>query len=99
MLHPLWLKGVGDERPFSSLKRAVEHEAVVSLKAASDGVRTPKTSHTLMRVPFVIHDAGFDGEYRLDPPDDAGLSHVAATALELLGFTPPSDYQPSLLTF
>ena len=65
----------------------------------SDGVRTPKTSHTLMRVPFVIHDAGFDGEYRLDPPDDAGLSHVAATALELLGFTPPSDYQPSLLTF
>jgi undecaprenyl-diphosphatase len=38
----LRLKGVGDERPFSSLKRAVEHEAVVSLKAASDGVRTPR---------------------------------------------------------
>jgi len=36
------LKGVGDERPFSSLKRAVEHEAVGSLKAASDGVRTPR---------------------------------------------------------
>jgi undecaprenyl-diphosphatase len=36
------LRGVGDERPFSSLKRAVEHEAVVSLKAASDGVRTPR---------------------------------------------------------
>ena len=36
------LKGVGDERPFSSLKRAVEHEAVVSLKASSDGVRTPR---------------------------------------------------------
>ncbi len=36
------LKGVGDERPFSSLKRAVEHEAVISLKASSDGVRTPR---------------------------------------------------------
>jgi undecaprenyl-diphosphatase len=36
------LKGVGDERPFSSLKRAVEHEAVGSLKAASDGVKTPR---------------------------------------------------------
>lgn len=36
------LKGVGDERPFSSLKRAVEHEAVVSLKASADGVRTPR---------------------------------------------------------
>lgn len=38
----LRLKGVGDERPFSSLKRAVEHEAVGALKAASDGVRTPR---------------------------------------------------------
>ena len=65
----------------------------------SDGTRTPKTSHTLMQVPFVIHDAGYDAEYRLDPPPGAGLSHVASTALELLGFTPPDDYQPSLLSF
>jgi undecaprenyl-diphosphatase len=36
------LKGVGDERPFSSLKRAVEHEAVGSLMAMADGVRTPR---------------------------------------------------------
>ena len=36
------LKGVGDERPFSSLKRGIEHEAVASLKAGSDGVRTPR---------------------------------------------------------
>lgn len=36
------LKGVGDERPFSSLKRAVEHEAVVALKATADGVKTPR---------------------------------------------------------
>ena len=52
----------------------------------ADGVRTPKTSHTLGRVPFVIHDAGYDGEYELDPPADAGLSHVAATTLNLLGY-------------
>jgi hypothetical protein len=36
------LKGVGDERPFSSLKRAVEHEAVASLMAGADGVKTPQ---------------------------------------------------------
>jgi len=36
------LRGVGDERRFSSLKRSVEHEAVASLKAASDGIRTPQ---------------------------------------------------------
>jgi undecaprenyl-diphosphatase len=32
----------GDERPFESLRRAVEHEALVALAAASSGVRTPR---------------------------------------------------------
>jgi undecaprenyl-diphosphatase len=36
------LKDVGDERPFSSLRRAVEHEAFISLKARDGGVRTPR---------------------------------------------------------
>jgi undecaprenyl-diphosphatase len=36
------LKGVGDERPFSSLKRAIEHEAVASLMATADGIQTPQ---------------------------------------------------------
>jgi 2,3-bisphosphoglycerate-independent phosphoglycerate mutase len=65
----------------------------------ADGVRTPKTSHTLMKVPFVIHDATYAGEYTLDPPDGAGLSNVAATVMNLMGFTAPDGYQPSLLTF
>ncbi len=64
-----------------------------------DGERTPKTSHTLSPVPFAIHDPGYDGEYRLDPPADAGLSHVASTALNLLGFATPPGYQPSMLSF
>ena len=38
----LRLKDVGDERPFSSLRRAVEHEAFVSLAARDVGVRTPR---------------------------------------------------------
>jgi glycosyltransferase 2 family protein len=41
MMRMFRLKGVGDERPFSSLKREAEHEAVVALKANADGVRTP----------------------------------------------------------
>ncbi|MFZ4517886.1 MAG: flippase-like domain-containing protein [Microthrixaceae bacterium] len=36
------LKDVGDERPFSSLRRAVEHEAFIALKARDGGVRTPR---------------------------------------------------------
>ena len=37
----LRLQNVGDEGPYSTLRRAVEHEALVSLKAADAGVRTP----------------------------------------------------------
>lgn len=37
----LRLSGVGDERPFSSLRRAVEHEAMVSVMADRAGVVTP----------------------------------------------------------
>jgi undecaprenyl-diphosphatase len=38
----LRLKNVGDERPFVSLRRAVEHEALVSLQARDVGVQTPR---------------------------------------------------------
>jgi undecaprenyl-diphosphatase len=36
------LKGVGDYRPFSSLRRTVEHEALLSLFARDGGIRTPR---------------------------------------------------------
>ncbi len=36
------LKNVGDDRPFSSLRRSVEHEALVGLLAGNAGVRTPR---------------------------------------------------------
>lgn len=36
------LKDVGDARPFSSLRRTVEHEALVALMARDVGVRTPR---------------------------------------------------------
>jgi 2,3-bisphosphoglycerate-independent phosphoglycerate mutase len=65
----------------------------------SGGVRSPKTSHTLSPVPFVIHDAAWQGEYRIARPDGAGLANVAATLLELLGFEPPADYEPSVIDF
>ena len=64
-----------------------------------DGVRYPKTSHTLSPVPFAIVDSNYQGEYQLTPPSDAGLTHIAATALNLMGYNAPADYQPSLLSF
>ncbi len=64
-----------------------------------DGVRSPKTSHTLSPVPFAIYDPGFAGEYSMSPPAEAGLANVAATTFNLLGYKAPTCYQPSLITF
>lgn len=36
------LKNVGDERAFSSLRRTVEHEALLALAVSAEGVRTPR---------------------------------------------------------
>jgi len=73
--------------------------ADVMYTEGADGEVTPKTSHTLSPVPFVIHDAQHAGEYRLDVPDDAGLANVAATVFNLMGFEAPTDYEPSLIAF
>ncbi len=47
------LRKTGDHRPFVSLRRSVEHEALVSLQAAALGIRTPKI--------LGVTDAGIDG--------------------------------------
>ncbi len=64
-----------------------------------DGVRTPKTSHTLSPVPFAIFDPNYDGEYHMAAPPAPGLANVAATLFNLLGYNAPEDYEPSLITF
>ena len=38
----LRLQNVGDDRPFSSLRRTIEHEALLALMARDVGVRTPR---------------------------------------------------------
>ena len=65
----------------------------------SGGVRSPKTSHTLSPVPFAIHDPLHASEYTVDAPEGAGLSNVAATLFNLLGYEAPPDYDASLLAF
>jgi len=65
----------------------------------ADGVRSPKTSHTLSPVPFAIYDPNYDGEYHMAPPADAGLSNVAATLFNLLGYEAPADYRRSVIEF
>ena len=61
-----------------------------------------RTSHSLNRVPFTIVDGAANEAgrrpYCIDPAIAAPrLSHVAATALWLLGFAAPEGYDPPLI--
>ncbi|MFO7564620.1 MAG: 2,3-bisphosphoglycerate-independent phosphoglycerate mutase [Enhygromyxa sp.] len=60
--------------------------------------RSVRTSHSLNPVPLVIFDPREPGDGpALSLPERPGLSNLAATTLELLGFAAPDDYDPSLL--
>lgn len=62
-----------------------------------DGAPKWKTSHSVNPIPLFIMDyTGRPFVLRPDLPD-AGLANVAATLVELLGFVPPSEYEPSLV--
>ena len=65
------------------------------------GTPVVKTSHTLNAVPFLIHDPARGDRYEIDPERarTAGIANVTATVIELLGFVPPDDLEPSLLRF
>jgi 2,3-bisphosphoglycerate-independent phosphoglycerate mutase len=64
-----------------------------------DGVRTPKTAHTLNPVPFVIYDPQYHSEYYMAEVKNPGLSNMAATILNLLGYKKVEGYDASLITF
>jgi 2,3-bisphosphoglycerate-independent phosphoglycerate mutase len=64
-----------------------------------NGVKTPKTSHTLNPVPFIIYDPQYDNEYEMADVKNAGLANIAATILNLLGFKKVEDYNESLIKF
>jgi 2,3-bisphosphoglycerate-independent phosphoglycerate mutase len=71
-----------------------------AFKLDEQGQPRSKTSHTLNPVPFTVVDPGFDGEYELDPGlPEPRLSNIAATALSLLGYRPPADFDPPLIRF
>jgi 2,3-bisphosphoglycerate-independent phosphoglycerate mutase len=61
------------------------------------GRKKIKTAHTLNPVPFVIYDPGYKGEYEMADLENPGLSNVASTLLNLLGYQKVEDYDPSLI--
>lgn len=63
-----------------------------------DNQPLPLTSHTLNPVHFIIADETGDASARLRRVEGAGLSNVAATLLNLLGYEKPEDYNESLVS-
>ncbi|UDY34443.1 lysylphosphatidylglycerol synthase domain-containing protein [Dermatobacter hominis] len=72
MFRALFLRNTGDERPTSSLRRTVEHEALLSLRATAAGIPTPE----LLTVSDIGNDAmllafvAIDGDSLDRVPDD-----------------------------
>ncbi len=67
-------------------------------KVEKDGSFKAKTSHTLNRVPFIVYDNFTSGEYKVKlGRDDFGLSSVAATTVNMLGFEAPDIWDESMI--
>jgi len=61
------------------------------------GAKIIKTAHTLNPVPFVIYDPAYKGQYEMAYLQKKGISNVASTLLNLLGYEKVEDYDPSLI--
>ncbi len=69
----------------------------VSIKA--DGSPQAKTSHSLNPVPFIVYDSDYKGEYDQALNTGLGISSIASTMMNFLGFESPEDYDKSIITF
>lgn len=76
-----------------------DHGNADEMFVIKDGKRLIKTAHTLNPVPFAIYDPLYKNEYKMAKVEKPGLTNVAATLLNLLGFKKVEDYDDSLIEF
>jgi 2,3-bisphosphoglycerate-independent phosphoglycerate mutase len=77
-----------------------EHdEKTGAVKKDKQGHPRRKTSHSLNPVPCFVFDPESKGEYDGKLREGLGISSLAATCIELLGFEAPADYDKSVLVF
>ena len=69
-------------------------------KADKNGNYKSKTSHTLNPVPCIIYDNVTNGAYTVKADEGSfGLSNVAATMVNLMGFEAPEMWDESIIKF
>ncbi len=76
-----------------------DHGNADEMFTIKNGKKIIKTSHSLNPVPFIIYDPQYKGEYKMAELEKRGLTNVAATILNLLGYEKVEDYDPSLIEF
>lgn len=67
------------------------------VKLSKDGSFKAKTSHTLNRVPFIFYDNNANDKYSVKTEGSFGLSNVAATVVNFLGYEAPAMWDESMI--
>ncbi len=66
-------------------------------KLDKEGNMKSKTSHTLNPVPCIIYDNKFADNYKVIEKDSYGLSNIAATLVNLMGYEAPEIWDESMI--
>ncbi len=74
-----------------------EHAKDGSVKYKENGEPQAKTAHSLNPVPCIICDSSYNGEYSQTLNTGLGISSIAATCINLLGFETPEGYDKSII--
>jgi len=74
-----------------------EHAKDGSVKYKENGDPQAKTAHSLNPVPCIICDSSYNGEYSKTLNTGLGISSIAATCINLLGFETPRGYDMSII--
>jgi 2,3-bisphosphoglycerate-independent phosphoglycerate mutase len=76
---------------------SADHGNADCMFTVRQGKRESMVAHTLNPVPFIIRDYAGVNRITLRPVAEPGLSNVAATLLNLIGFEKPEEYDASLI--
>ncbi|MBQ7175996.1 MAG: hypothetical protein IJS08_01165, partial [Victivallales bacterium] len=74
----------------------LEHKKDGSV-SMDNGVPKVKTAHSLNPVPCIIYDPEYAGDYSTNLKEGLGISSIAATCINLLGYEAPADYDSSVI--
>lgn len=74
-----------------------EHGKKGEVSRKADGTPKAKTAHSLNPVPFIVYDSDYKGEYDTVLNKGLGISSIASTIMNFLGFDSPEDYDKSII--